>query len=179
MTPLEREQRGILALLKGRGLASRDPYRERISNSPRLEILREIAVRWRMYQVEAQCRYTSRLLKRQQRFEQVVGQHFISNATSPFLETFTLDFLRALGADADVLVRELASSELAILIAHEGKQEAVEIHWDRNPDLVFSALEIHGPVPLPSAGEHFILRVGSEIRGLVECVRESATAAPQ
>ena len=62
MTRLELYQRGLLDLVKKRGVAPEDPYLRHVAESRALVVVREIAVWWRVFQIEAQCRFTSRLL---------------------------------------------------------------------------------------------------------------------
>ena len=60
MTQLERQQRGLLDLIKNRGVPPEDPYLRQVANSRELEMVREIAIWWRAFQIEDQCRFTSR-----------------------------------------------------------------------------------------------------------------------
>ena len=84
MTHLERQQRGLLNLIKNRGVSPDDPYLVHVAGSRELALVREIAVWWRAFQIEGQCRFTSRLLKRYQCFDTVVANYFNNNSTSPF-----------------------------------------------------------------------------------------------
>ena len=85
---------GLLALIKGRGAPPDDPYLQRVAGSRELAMVREIALWWRTFQLEAQCRFTSRLLKRLGSFQALVAAYFDNNATSPFVEELSLGFLR-------------------------------------------------------------------------------------
>ena len=171
MTPLEREQRGVLALLKGRPWAEDDPYLAQLSRSPRLALLREIAVRWRMYQLEAQCRYTTRTLKQLGRFESVVAEYFANYVTSPRIEEFSAAFLASLAGGSDPLLREVAATELALIAVRSGSPQTFHIVWDRNPDTTFGALLAQTPLPPATPGQGFLLRVDTALPGLLECTR--------
>jgi len=61
MTQLEQQQRGLLNLIKNRGLPTDDVYLRQIAGSRELAMVREIAVWWRAFQIEDQCHFTSRL----------------------------------------------------------------------------------------------------------------------
>ena len=111
MTGLELQQRGLLALIKGRGAPPGDPYLQRMAGSRELAMIREIALWWRTFQLEAQCRFTSRLLKRLGTFPSLVAAYFDKNATSPFVEELSLGFLRTLRTHDDPLVRAVSQFE--------------------------------------------------------------------
>ncbi len=83
MTQLEAHQRGLLDLIKSRGDPSDDPYLRRVAGSRELAMIREIAVWWRALQLETQCYFTSRLLKRLGCFDELIVTYFKRNATSP------------------------------------------------------------------------------------------------
>ena len=114
MTQLERQQRGLLDLIKNRGVPPEDPYLRQVANSRELEMVREIAIWWRAFQIEDQCRFTSRLLKRCECFEDVVVTYFNNHRTSPFIEELSQDFLNSLVDHPDWLIRAVPQFELAL-----------------------------------------------------------------
>lgn len=176
MSGLGGQQRELLALIKGRSLVCEDPYVRRVEGSHRLAVVRTIATRWRMYQIEAQCRYTSRLLKRLGSFEARVARHFSKFDCSPQIDELSAQFLAAEAAAKEPLVRAVASTELALLRARMGESGVTDTHWDRNPDLVFRALEAFEQMPASEA-THYLLRVGRDLPNFLECVRVP-TAVP-
>jgi hypothetical protein len=160
MTVLEQQQRGLLALLKRRPVeVGADPWLETVAASPALDMMQEIALWWRCYQISAACRFASRLLKQLGRFEDTVAQFFETRPTSAFTEELGRDFLGSLSADADPLVREVAATEL-----HLSTLDGAEVSWDRNPNAVFAALDRFEPVPPPEPDYAYTLRVGRLLR---------------
>lgn len=172
MITLEAQQRGLLDLVKRRGAAPVDAYLREVEGSAQLAVVREIALWWRVFALEAQCRFTSRLLKRLGVFEEAVAFYFDNNPTSPFVEELSFDFLDSLRTHRDPLVRCVSQSELALLKCTAGADGGVEILWDRHPDLVFHALENGRELPPAEAGSIYRLRVDGELRGMVACTRD-------
>ncbi len=173
MMPLEAEQRGLLDLLKNRGASTADPYLRRVEGSPQLAMLREIALWWRMFALEAQCRFTSRLLKRFGFFEKTVAYYFDNHPTSPFVEELAQDFLLSLHQHPDALLRAVSQSERALLQCKAGSGDTVEVMWDRNPDHVFQALEDGSELPPAETDGIYRLTIDRELRGLVACTRDT------
>jgi hypothetical protein len=174
MSALARQQRELLALVKGRTQAFEDPYVRRVMVSHRLTVVRTIAIRWRMYQIEAQCRYTSRLCKRLGIFESRVERHFSEFDSSPHIDELSAQFLNAQSDAVEPLVRAVAATELALLRARAGQSDVVETRWDRNPDLVFRALENFEQIP-PSEDANYLLRIACDLPNFLECLRLSTT----
>jgi hypothetical protein len=172
MTQLELQQRGLLDLIKSRGAPPADPYLAKVAHSPGLTMVREIALWWRAMQLEVQCRFTSRLLKRINRFEATVAQYFDTNPTSSFVEELSRDFLRSLQADADSLVAAVSQFEYALLEARRGSTESFAIRWDRNPDGVFLALEKRLEIPPPDSEWTYETLVCGVLPNWVTCSRE-------
>jgi hypothetical protein len=170
---LEAHQRGLLDLIKNRGVSPVDPYLRQIQGSAQLAMLREIALWWRMFALEAQCRFTSRLLKRFGVFQETVAFYFDNHPTSPFVEELSVDFLRSLRAHPDPLLRAVSQSERALLQCKAGSGDAVEILWDRHPDRVFQALEDGGGLPPVEEGSIYRLTIDRELRGMVACTRDT------
>jgi hypothetical protein len=172
MTHLERQQRGLLNLIKNRGVPPDDPYLVHVAGSRELALVREIAVWWRAFQIEGQCRFTSRLLKRYQCFDTVVANYFNNNSTSPFIEELSPDFLSSLGDHGDSLIRAVSQFEFALLKVRAGSAEHFEVDWDRNPDRVLLALEEASEIPAPETGCHYRMRIAYDLPHMVACARE-------
>jgi hypothetical protein len=172
MTGLELQQRGLLALVKGRGAPPDDPYLQRVAGSPELAMVREIALWWRAFQLEAQCRFTSRLLKRLGFFDTFVAAYFDNHATSPFVEELGPGFLSTLRVHDDPLIRAVSQFEYGFLEARAGSHASFEILWDRHPDHVFLALENGSELPGPEPGCHYRMQVARNLPRLVACSRE-------
>ena len=173
MMTLEAQQRGLLDLIKNRGASPVDPYLRQVEGSPQLAMVREIALWWRVFALEAQCRFTSRLLKRLGIFEQTVAFYFDNHPTSPYVEELSLDFLGSLRAHPNPLLRAVSQSERAVLLCKADSCEAVEVLWDRHPERVFQALEDGSELPAEEPDGIYRLRIDSELPGMVACTRET------
>lgn len=173
MIRLELYQRGLLDLVKKRGVSPEDPYLRCVAESRALVVVREIAVWWRVFQIEAQCRFTSRLLKHLQCFQEVVTSYFNSNRTSPFVEELSRDFLSSLRTHDVLLIRTMAHFEYAFLEVRAGCAGGFEIEWDRHPDLVFQALDNGTELPGPEPECVYRMRIARELPGMVACIREA------
>ncbi len=172
---LEAQQRGLLDLVKNRGASPADPYLRQLEGSPQLAMVREIALWWRMFALDAQCRFTSRLLKRLGLFEKTGAFYFDHYPTSPFVEELSVDFLHSLRVHPDPLLRAVSQSERALLQCKAGSGDTVEILWDRHPNRVFHALESGSELPPAEAGGTYRLRIDRELPGLVACTRETVS----
>ena len=173
MLTLEAQQRGLLDLVKKRGASPEDPYLRQVEGSAQLAIVREIALWWRVFALEAQCRFTSRLLKRLGLFQETVAFYFDNNLTSPFVEELSVDFLDSLRGHPNPLLRAVSQSERALLQCRAGSGDTVEILWDRHPDRVFQALETGSELPPAEAGGIYRLRIDRDLPGMVACTRET------
>jgi hypothetical protein len=172
MITLETYQRGLLDLVKSRGVPPTDPYLSEVAGSPGIVVVREIAVWWRTFQIAAQCPLVSRVLKHDGLFEATVEQYFSCHRTSPFVEELTDDFLRFLGKQADSFLRSVARFERALLSARAGSEAVEEIHFDRNPDLAFAAVGRAGTIPPPEPGIRYRMIVDRDLPGMFRCTRE-------
>jgi hypothetical protein len=176
MTNLEKHQRGVLALIKERPPDfPPDDWLRRIAGSRELEMLREIALWWRGFQVSSQCRFTSRLLKQLRIFETEIAAFYGSRATAPFIDQLAREFLGNLVDHPDPLVRSLAATELAMFELRRPEPVSKEIVWDRNPEQVFAALDRWEPVPDEDASYLYLLKLDREFPQLAKCVRVERT----
>ena len=176
MSSLELHQRGLLNLVKNRGGAPGDPYLELVANSRELAVVRKIALWWRAFALEAQCRFTARLLKRLDCFDALVKHFFDQNATSPFIEELSADFLGSLCEHENRLIRAVSQFELAILKVRAGSADAYEIAWDRNPDRVVVALKTGSELPAREPGCRYHMQVHRDLPDMIACSREWVTA---
>lgn len=171
MTRLEVYQRGLLDLVKSRGPRPGDPYLRRVACSAELGIVREIAIWWRVFALEAQCHFTSRLLKRLGCFGETVASYFDHHLTSPFVEELSDDFLGSLSMHDDGLIRATSQFERAFLKVRAGSAQAFEVLWDRHPDLVFVALENDSELPSAEPECVYRMRIDRDLPGMVGCAR--------
>jgi hypothetical protein len=172
MLRLELQQRGLADLIKGRDGVPDDPYLGRVAASTELGLVREIAIWWRAFQIETNCRLTSRVLKRLGLFDPVVSDYFKTSAISAFAEELSAGFLSFLSMHPDCLVRAVSQFELALSKVHAGSAEDFEVLWDRNPDLVFAALTNGGELPIPETGCLYRMQIAGRLPNRVACTRE-------
>lgn len=173
VTTLEIQQRGLLALIKGRSVSAEDGYLSQVTGSRELAMVREIALWWRAFQLEVQCPFSSRLLKRLGRFDALVAAYFDNNPTSPFVEELSRDFLALLEVDEDPLVRNVSLFEYALLEARDGSSRVFEVIWDRHPDRFFRALNKGGNIPPAELGRRYRMRIARDLPQMVACTMES------
>jgi hypothetical protein len=177
VSALELQQRGLLELLKNRGSLPKDPYLRRVADSRELAMVRKIALWWRSFALEAQCRFTTRLLKRLGSFDLLVASYFDGNATSPFVEELSLSFLASLHDNEDRLIRDISRFEHALLTTRAGSAGTHEILWDRHPDLVVLALETGCKLPAPEPDCCYRMRVTRDLPHMIACTREATHIA--
>ncbi len=177
MTSLEKHQRGLLALIKHRVLDSDDAWLRQITGSPQMEMLAEIALWWRLYQIKEQCRYTARLLKRFGWYEQSVQSFFEGNTTSPYIEKLSRDFLTSLAVHPDTLIAAVATFELACL-EMPISSKSWRIVWDREPTCVMLALDQGTAIPPAEADCHYVMQVGADVPGRAVCTRCTLESRP-
>lgn len=176
MSALEAQQRGLLALMKGRATVD-DPYLRLVAGSRDLAMARKIALWWSAYALSAQCRFTTRLLRRSGALDAAIADYFDNNATSPFVEELSRDFLTAIQARGDPLIRAVAAFERALLLVRTGSDTEYEIVWDRNPNCVILALEEDNEPPSPEPESRYRMRVSGAFPQLVACERETGSTA--
>jgi hypothetical protein len=170
MTTLERQQRGVLALIKQRPLDENcDAWVESLQGSREIGMMREIALWWQRFQLEAQCRYTSRLLRRLGSFEREVTKFFQSNPASPYVEELAQAFLESLQDHPELLVRCVAKFELCSIGLHEGNSSSGRIVWDRDPAATMLALETFTPLPSCEPHVEYIVEISAAIPGHIAC----------
>lgn len=173
VTELEIQQRGLLALIKGRSAPTEDSYFRRVEGSRELAMVREIALWWRAFQLEVKCPFASRFLKRLGRFDALVAAYFDNNATSPFVEELSRDFLALLRVDEDPLVRDVSLFEYALLEVRAGSSRIFEVLWDRHPDRFFGALNEGSAIPPAEPGRCYRMRIARNLPHMVSCTVES------
>jgi len=173
MISLEDLQSGLLGLIKSRGVDPTHSYSRHAAASRGLGVVRETALFWRAFQLQNQCPLTCRLLARLGRFEPVLADYFSCNATSPFVEQLTADFLRWLRHQDDELIRAVSQFELAALQDSEAG-EVYEIFWDRDPDRVLLALQNGSELPAAEKNARYRVRVDRTLSDGVACIRERA-----
>jgi hypothetical protein len=158
MMTLEDLERGLVDAIKVR-TASTPPDPRCVPVSSTLGVVRKTALVWRAFQLESQCPFTCRLLKRLGCFEAVMMDYFSHNALWPNIEELSRDFLHSLRLDPDVMVRAVSQFELAALKVKAGRGEVFEILWDRDPDAVLSALQNGSVLPAAEGADRYRVRI--------------------
>jgi hypothetical protein len=171
LTP-EQQQRSLLAIVRGASKPHSDPWLESVEASPGLKMIHTIALWWQRFQIEWQCRYTSRLMKRLGCFESYVEAHFRKHPTPPSIEELTAQFLSSLQRHEDPLLRAVASLELACIQSNITPERSTTIFWDRDPNQVMDALDRFAKLPDPEPKVRYILRMGANLPDGITCKRQ-------
>lgn len=158
MTNLE-EILGLTDVIAGRGPHSDSAEPRCVPVSGALGVVRATALVWRALQLERQCPFTSRLLKRLDCFESVLIDYFSVTAAWPDFEELSRDFLHSLRFDDHALIRAVSQFELAALQARAGCGDVFEILWDRDPDAVLSALQNDSALPAAETAGGYRVRM--------------------
>jgi hypothetical protein len=173
MLTLEQQQLGLLAILRDRTAEPpSDPWLKRVTKSDGLKMIHHIAGWWQRFQIEAQCRYTSRLMKRLGCFEQYVEEYFNIHPTPPSIEELTSQFLSSVKQNGDPLLSSVAHFELACLRLNEETANTETVIWDRDPSEVLLALERFESLPGPKPKARFVMNLNASLPGCFTCVRE-------
>ena len=172
MLTLAEQQLALRAILRGQAIdTSSDPWLEEIAASKGLSVLHATIAWWQRFQIESQCRYTSRLLKRLHNYAQCVDACFSEMTAAPSIEELGSQFLAWLRQHHDPLVRSLAAFELTCLTAHNQNGPLI-LEWDRNPAAVLLALDANAEMPIPEPGVRYRMVLDTADPGRLSCVRE-------
>jgi hypothetical protein len=173
MLTLEQQQRSLLSMVRGHSPKTpSDPWLEEVQASSGLKMIHTIALWWQRFQIEWQCRYTSRLMKRLGCFESYLADHFRKHPAPPSIEELTAQFLASLQQHDDPLLRAVARLELACIESKAAPARTTTIFWDRNPNQVMDALDRFAKLPEPEPKVRYILRMGVDLPNGVICKRQ-------
>lgn len=163
----------LLAIVRGASSKSHsDPWLESVQVSPGLKMIHAIALWWQRFQIEWQCRYTSRLMKRLGCFESYLETHFRKHPAPPSIEEMTAQFLNSLERHEDPLLRAVARLELTCIESKVAPAHTTTIFWDRNPNQVMDALDRFTKLPDPEPKVRYILRMGANLPNGISCKRQ-------
>jgi hypothetical protein len=143
-----------------------DPYIKAVAQSPQLEMLREVILSWREFDVERSCVLTSALLRRLGIFKELVREFASRGPISPFVEKLGEAFLEGVSAYGNPVVASMARFELAILKVKHGDSSEYSVDWPCDPRPVLNgeaAGENGGPL-----GYRTVISV--RIPGLVQLI---------
>jgi hypothetical protein len=177
MLTLEQQQRGLLALIRHRPTPvdlNSDPWLEEVASSAGLKMVHAIALWWQRFQIEWQCRYTSRMMKRLGCFDSYLADYFRERSAPRSIEELSVQFLASLEDHDDPILRAVARLELACI--QSNREQTTTIYWDRNPNQVMDALDRFAELPAPEPNVRYILRMGADLPGGVTCKRQMLRA---
>jgi hypothetical protein len=138
---LAAQQRGLVALLKGRPVpAGQDSYLDLVRDSRGLAMLQMITAWWRRFDLERLAPLTSRALTREGRFEGALTRLGRDADTPAAISALVMRFLEQHVEDTDPLIAAVASTERALTLVARGDRSQHEVRWDRDPMPVLSAL---------------------------------------
>jgi len=135
-----------------------------------------IACWYLRYQIQRQCRYTSRIMKRLGCFESHLEAQLRQHPKPPTIERLRLQFLASLQNHQHPVLRAVARLDLAriALDCAEPVDTAAPttIYWDRNPNKIMDALDRGSELPSPEPGVRYVLRMGPKVPNGAACVRQ-------
>jgi hypothetical protein len=139
---LAEHQRKLLSMIKGTYHASErdDPYLQAVDGSEHLEMVREIATWWRIFDLERYCILTARLLKQRGEYEASVDRFVKTHTISPFINELSEAFLKDLGGAEDRLLGEVALFELALTRVKRGDPSTYTLDWEHDPVAVLTGI---------------------------------------
>jgi hypothetical protein len=158
MMTLEDLERRLVDAIRLRSASAPVPPRC-VPVSSTLGTVRKTALVWRAFQLESQCPFTCRLLKRLGCLQAAMLDYFSFNPVWPDFEELSRNFLHSLRLDENALIRAVSQFELAALKAKAGRSEVFEILWDRDPDAVLSALQNDSALPPAETADRYRVRV--------------------
>lgn len=171
MPSLGEHQRAMLDLVKGRAAPPCDPYAVSLVGSPKLALLQDVVVFWRMIAVEGVCASLAELLKLRGVLDETVAKFCHAVNVSPYGERAGEQFLDWMAGDPDPLVGAMAQFERAAKRLRAGDDGDFVVEWDRNPEAVFVSLATGGALPEAEAGVTYRLYLSRALEGQARCER--------
>jgi hypothetical protein len=127
----------------------------------------------RVHALESLCPWTVRLLKSLGRFEMTVRAVERRAAAENAAE----QFLYQMSASPEPLVFAMARMELAVMRIRQGSGDHYLVEWDRNPELVFQALQAGCELPQAEPAVRYRMHISRDIPGLARCEQTSFPSA--
>jgi hypothetical protein len=161
-------QRKLLGMIKGtyQPTEEDEPYLQTLNDSDNLDLVREIATWWRIFDLERYCILTSRLLKQRGTYESTVDRFVKTHAISPFINELGEAFMQDLSGSDDSLLAEVAAFELALTRVKRGDKSNHIINWEHNPAIVLSSLANEIPIEAEIPGGHYRVTVSAGLQGM-------------
>ncbi len=163
---LAQHQQELSKLVKrgAAGFHSDDPYVQAIATSPQLDMLREVTLWWREYDVERTCVLTASLLSRRGLLQDMVKHYVAQPGYSPFISEMTTSFLGLMGEHPDRVISAMAKFELAVIAAKRGEPGERVIDWTCDPRSVLNGTVSETPETVP----RFRTIVSRDLPGFVQ-----------
>jgi hypothetical protein len=173
---LAAQQRGLLALLKGRPVpAGKNSYLDLVRGSRGLTTLQMITAWWRRFDLERLAPLTSRALTHEGRFEGALTRLGRDADTPAAIPALAMHFLEQHVEDTDPLIAAVAATERALTLIARGDRSHHEVFWDRDPAPVLNAL-LAGHPPGPAAPGDFRVTVSRDLPALIAVERRGDLA---
>lgn len=175
---LAAHQRQLLGLIKSTYHATDDddPYIRTVAGSEHLDLVREIADWWRIYNLEQYCVLTATLLKRRGLFEETVHAFAAKPGISPYVERLAQRFLEETGQHRDSLIASVARFELALIRVKKGDTGQYLVDWQYAPHLILRSLMNGEPCDEINAQGIYQTVVSRDLSGLFQIVKIAESA---
>lgn len=163
-------QKNIKALIKEDKIleTANSHYFHFLRNSASLNLIREIAVWWRAFQLEKYCPLTAGILKSADKYEQVVEKFYSKNNVSSFIEEAGNSFLQFVSENSDRKeIFSMASFELALFKVKNGDPNTYYINWEIDPYLLMHNILSGEKIPERN-GEIYFTKISKDIKGYFE-----------
>ncbi len=110
-------------------------------------------------------------MKRLGCFDSYLIAHFAAHPAPPAIEELAAQFLASLAEHDHPLLRAVAQLELFSVESAQSSAHAITLVWDRDPQAAMLALDRFQPLPNPTAGVRYRLRLSPNQPA--SCLRES------
>jgi hypothetical protein len=139
---LAQHQQDLSRLVKcgAAGFHSDDPYVQAMATSTQLDMLREVTLWWREYDIERTCVLTASLLTRRGLLKDMVKHYVAQPGYSPFISEMTASFLGLMAQHPDHVISAMAKFELAVIGAKRGEPGEESIDWPCDPRSVLNGI---------------------------------------
>src|SRR5712692_2750089 len=132
---LAKHQQALLSLIT-RGTdcgETDDPYIRSVAHCPQLELLREVVLWLREFDIDRTCVLTSGLLKRRGLFKQTVREFAARGLITPYPSELAEAFLEDTARHPDHMVASTAQFELAVIKVKRGDTREYSVDWPCDP----------------------------------------------
>lgn len=145
-----------------------DPaYLRQLRTSKELDLVKEICIWWRCFQIESYCPLTSGWLKRRGVFEIWVQQYYQNTNVPPYIELAGISFLGYVQFHiTDPVTYSIAAFEQAIIQVKRGDLREHSISWDCDPYAILDSLLHKVPYERETAEQRYKVTVAHGIPGL-------------